>query len=100
VYGIALLHFTYVFIMCINRDTGTPLLGRIMGTFPSYKPTAGIESGGVVLQKPRIYPICKRGLRCFGALGQTTVGELLFICEFDVSAMVVNLCAGIFVDIV
>jgi hypothetical protein len=56
-------------------DPGTPLLDRFMGTFPTYKPTAGIESGGVVLQKPRIYCKCKRGLRCFEALGQTVVGE-------------------------
>jgi hypothetical protein len=87
--------------MCINIDPGTPLLGRIMGTFPSYKPTAGIESDGVVLQKHRIYSICKRGLRCFGVQGQTeNSGGGLSIREFDVSAIVVNLCAGIFVDII
>jgi hypothetical protein len=91
-YGIALLHITYVFIMRINREPGTSLLGRIMGTFPSYKPTAGMESGGVVLQRPHIYSIYKRGLRCFEALVQTEirVGGL-FICEFDVSAILVNL---------
>jgi hypothetical protein len=75
--------------MCINRDPGTSLPDRNMGTFQSYKPTAGIESGGVVLQKPRIYSKCKRGLSCFEALGQTIVGEG-FSCEFDVSAIVVN----------
>jgi hypothetical protein len=90
VYGIASLHFTYMFTMRINSDPGTSLLARIMGTFPTYKPTAGIESGGVVLQKPRIYFKCKRGLKCFEALGQTIVGGL-FICEFDVSTVLVNL---------
>jgi hypothetical protein len=78
--------------MRINSDPGTPLLGKIMGTFPSYKPTEGIESGGVILQKPRIYSICKRGLKCFEALGQTEYrGGGLFICEFDASAILINL---------
>jgi hypothetical protein len=78
--------------MCINSDPRTPLLDRIMGTFPSYKPTAGIESGGVVLQKPRIYSICKHRLRCFKALGETEHrGGGFFICEIDVSAILVNL---------
>jgi hypothetical protein len=69
--------------MCTNRDPRTSLFDRIMGTFPSYKPTAGIESGGVVLQKPRI--------KMFRGPGPDNRGGGLFICEFNVSAIVVNL---------
>jgi hypothetical protein len=87
--------------MCINRNPGTPLLARITGTFPSYKSTAEIESGGIVLKKPRIYSKCKRGLRCFEALGQRIVGEgFSYVNSTFPLSLLIYICTDIFVDII